>query len=277
MTFNATAHHTSYPLGHDPRELDRLTLQARLFEPITRRFFEAAGLQPGMRVLDIGSGAGDVAFLARTIVGEGGEVVGIDRAPEAVATANARAMALGYYNVRFVQTDIMDCLPDPQFDAVIGRLVLMYARDAAAALRQLTERLRPGTLVAFLEFDMQIARAAPATPAADRTLDLIRTALESAGAECQMGLKLPTLYESVGLPAPQLRYESMVAATAGHPAFQLVAEVFRTLLPVVERFDPASAREIDVDTLAGRIEAEVLARNGVLVAPALVGAWTRTR
>ena len=53
-----------YVLGHSESELVRLERQARIMEPITRRFFEAAGVGPGMRVLDCGSGAGDVAFLA---------------------------------------------------------------------------------------------------------------------------------------------------------------------------------------------------------------------
>ena len=59
-----------YLLGHDPDELRRLNAQARVIDPITRRFFQAAGIGPGMRVLDVGSGAGDVAFLAAEIVGE---------------------------------------------------------------------------------------------------------------------------------------------------------------------------------------------------------------
>ena len=50
-----------YALGHSERELTRLGVQARLVDPITRRFFLEAGIEPGMRVLDVGSGAGDVA------------------------------------------------------------------------------------------------------------------------------------------------------------------------------------------------------------------------
>ena len=45
------------------RELERLHLQAKLVDPITRQFLNEAGIVPGMRVLDVGSGAGDVAFL----------------------------------------------------------------------------------------------------------------------------------------------------------------------------------------------------------------------
>src|SRR5690348_7553116 len=79
----------AYYLGHSDRELDRLKTQARVIDPITRRFFREAGLIAGMRVLDVGSGAGDVAFLVADLVGDSGEVVGVDRAPNAVAAATA--------------------------------------------------------------------------------------------------------------------------------------------------------------------------------------------
>ena len=62
----------AYVLGHSDQELARLNEQARIVEPITRRFFREAGLAPGMRVLDVGSGAGDVSFLAADLVADSG-------------------------------------------------------------------------------------------------------------------------------------------------------------------------------------------------------------
>jgi hypothetical protein len=50
-------------------ELERLSIQARLIAPITRGFLLDGGIAPGMRVLDVGSGAGDVAFLVAELVG----------------------------------------------------------------------------------------------------------------------------------------------------------------------------------------------------------------
>jgi tRNA A58 N-methylase Trm61 len=63
-----------YVLGHSDVELKRLATQARLIDPITRRFLVSAGIREGMRVLDVGSGAGDVAVLLAGLVGPSGEV-----------------------------------------------------------------------------------------------------------------------------------------------------------------------------------------------------------
>ena len=91
MTTDRSPPAPSYVLGHSPRELERLARQARLIEPITREIFIEAGIAPGMRVLDIGSGAGDVAFLAAELVGPKGEVVGTDLSSTALANARTRA------------------------------------------------------------------------------------------------------------------------------------------------------------------------------------------
>ena len=69
----------NYALGHSSRELDRLSFQGIVFAPHTRQLLLEAGLAAGMRVLDVGSGSGDVAFLAADLVGSKGFVLGVDR------------------------------------------------------------------------------------------------------------------------------------------------------------------------------------------------------
>ena len=124
---------STYVLGHSGDEFHRLTVQARLLAPITRRFFLAAGLVPGMRVLDVGSGMGDVALLTAELVGPQGEVVGADRVPAIVAAAAAR-LGTAQSNVRFVVGDPSEMVFDQPFDAVVGRYVLPYQPDIAATL-----------------------------------------------------------------------------------------------------------------------------------------------
>jgi len=91
----------TYVLGHTARELERLATQARLVDPVTRGFFHDAGVARGMRVLDVGSGAGDVAMFVADMVGPTGEVVGSDRSAEALAAARARVRERGYLNIAF--------------------------------------------------------------------------------------------------------------------------------------------------------------------------------
>jgi tRNA A58 N-methylase Trm61 len=55
---------SSCALGHSKHELERLSRQGGVFLPFTGQLFEQAGIGTGMRVLDVGSGAGDVSFLA---------------------------------------------------------------------------------------------------------------------------------------------------------------------------------------------------------------------
>jgi SAM-dependent methyltransferase len=156
---------TRYELGHEPDELERLTVQGRALAAPTRALLEAAGLRDGMRVLDLGSGVGDASFVVADIVGDAGEVVGIDRAPEAVAEATARAERLGRANVRFVLRDIHDPVEDGAFDAAVCRLVLMFVPDPSAVLRTQAAAVRPGGIVAPIEPDISRAGHNSANPA----------------------------------------------------------------------------------------------------------------
>jgi ubiquinone/menaquinone biosynthesis C-methylase UbiE len=121
-----------YELGHSERELKRLATQARLIDPITRQYFSDAGLAPGMRVLDIGSGGGDTALLTAELVGTAGGVVGVDRSPVAVSAARRRVKALQRDNIAFRHGDLEDLQFDTKFDAAVGRYVLMFIPNPVA-------------------------------------------------------------------------------------------------------------------------------------------------
>ena len=84
----------TYPLGRSEAETRRLVLQNQIFGPLTRQFLQAAGINRGMKVLDLGSGAGDVAMLLADLVGPEGEVVGVDMNADILETARARVSAL---------------------------------------------------------------------------------------------------------------------------------------------------------------------------------------
>ena len=79
-----------YTMGRSRAETQRLIQQAGLLDTFTTQLFAEAGIAPGMKVLDVGSGAGDVALLAARFVGPTGAVVGVDANPAILAVARQR-------------------------------------------------------------------------------------------------------------------------------------------------------------------------------------------
>jgi len=105
-----TRRSANYPLGHTDAEHERLIRQAARVAPITERFFREAGVGPGQRVLDLGSGVGDVAMLVARLVGPSGEVVAIERDRNSIAKARARVTEAGFHNVSFNESNVNEIL-----------------------------------------------------------------------------------------------------------------------------------------------------------------------
>ncbi len=265
-----------YVLGHADEELERLVAQAGLIDPITRRFFLSAGLAPGMRVLDVGSGAGDVSFLVAELIGVTGEVVGVDRSPIAIRTANARKASRSLANVSFVEGDLAALKFDKPFDAVVGRYVVMFQPDPAGLLRALATHARPGGVLVFHEPDWDGARSRPPVPTYDRCCQWLAQSLAQSGADPHMGMNLAATMKAADLPVAEVHVESLAGAGADHAGLAtLTADLARALLPAILRHGIATAEAVDIDTLAGRIESEMIANRSTIVGRAEIGAWVR--
>lgn len=200
----------AYVLGHSDRELDRLKAQARLIDPITQRFLREAGIVPGMRVLDVSSGAGDVTFLVADMVGDRGEVVGVDRVPAALEAARARATARSLWNVVFFEGDPAQISFGRPFAAIVGRYVLQFQQDPVAMLRKLAGHIEPGGLAFFHEIDWGGVGSYPPVPTFDRCCRWCVDTLRLHGTETRMGIKLHSTFVAAGLPPPAMRLETLI-------------------------------------------------------------------
>jgi ubiquinone/menaquinone biosynthesis C-methylase UbiE len=264
----------SYPLGRSDAETRRLILQHQITGPLTRRFFQAAGIGAGMKVLDVGSGAGDVALLVSELVGPRGRVVGVDMNADILETARARVAAVGARGVTFHAGDLRTMALDEDFDAVVGRWLLMYIPDPAAFVRMLVTKLRPNGIVAFQENDFHFPPATFPGTSLDPMLRPFMTP-PPGGPEMHMGTKLYATYVAAGLPGPQLMAEAVMGGGKDWPGFELLAETVRSLIPMREQMGGFDPKALDIDTLADRLCAEVTAENGVQMLPLMVGAWSR--
>jgi arsenite methyltransferase len=115
---------------------------------------EALALQPGERVLDIGSGPGLLTLDMGAAVGADGRVCGVDPSESMVAMASAREPADGSAPLEFIAGDAYALpFPDESFDAAVSTQVYEYVQDMPAALAEARRVLRPGGRLLVLDTD----------------------------------------------------------------------------------------------------------------------------
>jgi 2-polyprenyl-3-methyl-5-hydroxy-6-metoxy-1,4-benzoquinol methylase len=263
-----------YMMGRTSGEAERLQVQGRLFAPHSAHLLRMAGIVPGMRVLDVGCGAGDVSLLLAEAVGPDGTVAGVDVDPAILKLARARAAGAGFANVSFRAGDLEDLRLDEPVDAVVGRLILLHVKDPATAVRALSRLVRPGGVVTFQEINMPRCRAVPPTPLAARYIDWIIGAFRAIGVNPNLGEQVASLLAEAGLTAG-----GAASANVGGPADsvmpQYVADTFRSVLPAVLACCGVTEAEADVGTLRERLARECEEAGATLWMPELVGSWAR--
>jgi ubiquinone/menaquinone biosynthesis C-methylase UbiE len=274
MESQASSLSSDYALGYTNAEHDRLIRQAARIAPITERLFREAGIGRGQRVLDLGSGMGDVALLAARLVGPAGEVVGIERDSGSIARAKARVAEAGLRNVTFTQTDVNQIVSDKPFDAAVGRFILMFLPDPVSVLRSLSKLVCPGGVLAFQEPSWVPFLAFGARLALwSRVLSSIHEIFERSGVNSEMGPALYRIFQEVGLPAPTMHMETPLGSDADFT--RLIYDLVGSLRPLAQQHNVSLETLGDLDTLPDRIQAEVATSNTVVSFVPLVGAWSR--
>ena len=256
---NTSNRDATYTLGRTSHETTRLIEQSRIYGPSTERLCKRAGISEGMRVLEIGSGAGDVALMLAKRVGPTGQVIGVDVNAEILDTARQRATEAGIQNVEFIASDARDLVFSDTFDAIVGRFVLMYMVDPAEAFATLMTHLKPGGIAAFQEPEYTLYPAVqhPDTPLMNRLIRWILDVFAHSEAHLDMGVGLYRAFVEADLLPPTMHLESPIGAAKTWAGYRYMATIFQSLLPLLEKYDLATAKEVGVDTLATRIRQEV--------------------
>jgi len=267
----------TYALGRSDDEHARLTEQANFLRPLTERFFRKAGIAPGMKVLDVGSGVGDVAFLLADIVGREGKIVGVDMDATALAKAAKRAGQLKLRNIEFVHGDIRTTALSGPFDAAVGRLVLLYCADPAATLATIATHVRPGGVVAFQEMEMNdvAARATYGDLLLGHVVTTIYRTFAAAGVRVNMASELLQTYVKAGLGKPELLGEFVVGGGADYAGYSWLANTLRSLVPMAGKLGIPLQALGDLDTLTQRLRTEAASEARDFWSPPYVGAFAR--
>lgn len=266
-----------YVLGHWPEEYERLRLQGILFNPDTERLLREAGIAPGMRVLDIGTGVGDVALIAARLVGKSGEVIGVDGDAGCLDVARGRAKAEGFAHVKFLESDFRKFGEANSFDAVTGRLVLLYQANPVAALAHIRSLLKPGGILALQDAILgdEYCFSHPHCELYQHCIRLFWETLARGGADGKCGFKLHQYFVAAGFPAPALRSNPLVVTRHTPLFFDYFQQFMKAIAPKMEELGVAKAADFDVETLGQRLRSEIERTDGILIYAPMVGAWCR--
>ena len=262
-----------YALGCTNAEHERLIRQASHLAPFTERIFLAAGIGPGQRVLELGSGVGDVTMLAARLVGLSGEVIAIERDSRSISFARTRVMNSGLSNVTFLENDISQLQSDRFFDAVLGRFILQFLPDPVAAVHNLSRLVCPGGVLVFQEVSYApLLSLSAQLPLWSACVSIARDTVHRLGAKPEMGVALHQTFQDAGLPAPTMQMEILFGSSADFILW--IYDVLCSLRPQMKEHASLEALG-DFDTLPVRLQSEVAQSKSVVPYLPVVGAWSR--
>lgn len=221
----------SYRFGqftHNEEELARLKLQATLALDLEHAAWAAAGLRPGMRVLDLACGPGFTSIELARVVGPAGHVTGVDINEILLGVAQQAARAEPDLPVVFESGDAYALTaPAATFDFVYARFLFQHLRDPARVLAGIRRVLKPGGVVCILDIDDRWTCFTPARRAFDRFVRWARAGQRRKGGDRLVGAELYGLLRAAGFERATTRLYHLTSETIGLRPFLGVAVLFR--------------------------------------------------
>jgi ubiquinone/menaquinone biosynthesis C-methylase UbiE len=228
----------------------------KLRDEFTQRLLIDCGIEKGMRVLDVGCGSGDVSIMASELVGNSGEVIGFDVSENAIAIARNAVNEKHISIVKFIQSNITK-LPDNigTFDAIIGRRVLMYQRDAVQSIHSLLPYLTSKGKMIFQESDCMLSSFhAGSMPLHTKVQTWTWDTVAKEGGNVHIGRQLYSLMKNSKLKILLIRAEAILHTFESSSDFGWVA---KTMAPRMISQNVVTEEEMDTNTLEDRLQLEL--------------------
>lgn len=224
----------SYLLAGQPTELERLRVQATVWEPTGRALLAQLPDGSGRTAVDLGCGVMGWLRILSDWVGLRGSVVGTDADDKMLAAAGTFVAAEGLPNVTCVKDDLFASqLPPHSFDLVHARFQIAPLGRAEEQLATYRRLVKPGGWIVVEDPDMGSWRVNPETPAVERLIVAIGEAFRAAGGNLNAGRQLPSLLRMLGVE-PSVNAH-VIALPLGHPYLRLPVQFAISLRPRLEQ------------------------------------------
>jgi ubiquinone/menaquinone biosynthesis C-methylase UbiE len=248
----------SYVIGTHDAEIERLSVQHRVWRPSVLDLWRIAGITQGTTVMDVGAGPGYGALDLAGIVGPRGRVIAVERSHRFLSALRAMAEARGLANIETAEADLLNYdWPREAVDRIWCRWVLAFIADPAKVVRGMARALKPGAKLIIQEYyDYASWHLAPRSPEFEAYVAKIIAKWRATGSDPDVGLALPRLLPDAGLEIESVR---PVVMTAGMNDFaaRWPNGFAREYIPVMEHDGDLSAAEArGIEAILDRYEAD---------------------
>ncbi len=263
----------NYLLSGGKAELERLRLQARVWEPAAEEMLDQIGVKHGWSCVDLGCGAMGILGPLSRRVGSKGKVVGVDQDAKQLAGAREYVKDSSLQNVQILERDAYrTSVPANSFDLTHVRFVFAPVGRDDELLREMLRITRPGGLIAVQEPDASSWGCFPTNESWNALRDVIISAFAKGGGDFNAGRKMFGLMKRAGLGDVHAR-ASVQALHDKHPYMRLPIQFATSLRKRI--LDGGLMKEEELDAAIEECERISKDSNTFMVTFVLVQTWGR--
>jgi SAM-dependent methyltransferase len=262
----------NYMLATGEAALSRLEMLEKIFGPQSRELLGRAGLAKGMRVADIGCGAGLVSLWIASQIGTSGSIVGIDASSEQLRVAEKNAAAAGLSNASFHEGTAYETnLARGQFDLVYSRFLMCHVSEPAKAIREMSGLLKPEGILVCEDHDDGGIFSEPPTRAYKRLVEISEAVNRARGLDSYVGLKLPRLVSEAGFARPEVIVKQIAELRGPNKRFWEVT--LREATPAI--LAAGATTEEGLDTICSELRAVAEDETILVMLARVTQVWAR--
>lgn len=207
----------TYILATGDKAKDRLALLDEIYGPYTQHFLNKIVIKPGMSVLDVGCGTGNVSHWLAKKVGKTGSVTGVDVSEDQLIIAREKAAALNLDNVNFINYSVYEIDKiSATFDIVFSRFLLVHLDQPLTALQMMYSLVKPQGLLACDEQCIAASLTYPHSNAFSKSKELIEQISKQKNIDFTFGQKLYHIFNDFDFSHIDLQVIQPTLTTSYH-------------------------------------------------------------